>query len=256
MIALLVDHGDPYQDVLLFPHRRQVNHRYSRFEAKFDKVATRWIKIEGDNRAATSELVWSLYIAIVATFAHFLASPIYEAVSYEDQNFLHRRYAYSIPGPDDNKDWRNFRLILHWYHDSYSRIDDYFSRHMKTQNEHIMEKVRHLRSMYVSALQAGSRHEQRMRDTIQVDVAALSLDESRAAIQQSREISMLTRLAFVFIPLTFTTGVFGMNVKPFGGEAPMWQFWTTIGCISFGAFCTWGLMTNYYRLQWWAAKVL
>lgn len=73
--------------------------------------------------------------------------------------------------------------------------------------------------LYKSILQGGERYQQKLRDDIQVRVAELSLEVSRRAIQQSKEVSLLTKLAFVFIPVTFTKGIFGMNVEPFGGEA-------------------------------------
>lgn len=41
----------------------------------------------------------------------------------------------------------------------------------------------------------------------------LAIEESRRAIEQAEVVRRLTSLAFFFIPLTFTTGIFGMNVK-------------------------------------------
>lgn len=89
------------------------------------------------------------------------------------------------------------------------------------------------------SLGAGMRLEQRLRDRIQVDVAMKSLEESMESIKEAKSVGRLTQLAFVFIPLTFTTGVFGMNVQPFGGHAAMWKFWLTASLISFGAFIFW-----------------
>ncbi|RPA85545.1 hypothetical protein BJ508DRAFT_411948 [Ascobolus immersus RN42] len=41
----------------------------------------------------------------------------------------------------------------------------------------------------------------------------LAIQESRRAMEQAEVVRRLTSLAFVFIPLTFTTGIFGMNVQ-------------------------------------------
>ncbi|KAL8731033.1 MAG: hypothetical protein Q9166_003684 [cf. Caloplaca sp. 2 TL-2023] len=49
--------------------------------------------------------------------------------------------------------------------------------------------------------------------------------ESNKAIQQAREITKLTRLAFIFVPLSFTASFCGMNLWPFdshGGSVWWW----------------------------------
>ncbi|KAL2119866.1 hypothetical protein VTJ04DRAFT_6827 [Mycothermus thermophilus] len=45
-----------------------------------------------------------------------------------------------------------------------------------------------------------------------------SIHESEKAIQESRDVTRLTRLATVFVPLSFMTSVFGMNTPEFGEE--------------------------------------
>ena len=80
-----------------------------------------------------------------------------------------------------------------------------------------------------------------------LEAAEKSLQESREAIKEQHAIARLTQLAFFFLPLTFITGVFGMNIRPFSGDgsgAPMWRFWVTTCCIliptwAFGLFTFW-----------------
>ena len=207
----------------------------SNIELTFGQLAIRWVRTEEEEGVATSELILRLYFAIAATFLHLLASRINDAVHDGDGTLLSLRPAAANLRPEKYfTRWRRFRRFLHQHYDSYSRVDEYLSRKMTNPSANLTEKARDLRSRYTSVLEAGNRHEQMMRDAIQVDVATLSLEESRRAIQQSKEISMLTRLAFIFIPLTFTTGVFGMNIKPFEGGAPMQRFWITISSISAG----------------------
>lgn len=43
-------------------------------------------------------------------------------------------------------------------------------------------------------------------------MSTMSMVESQKAIAQAEVISKLTSLAFFFIPLTFVTGIFGMNI--------------------------------------------
>lgn len=49
--------------------------------------------------------------------------------------------------------------------------------------------------------------------------------ESRKAIEQNERLKRLTLLASFFIPLSFTTSLFGMNFVEFGqGKQPLWLF--------------------------------
>lgn len=49
--------------------------------------------------------------------------------------------------------------------------------------------------------------------------------ESTKAIQQAKEVTKLTRLAFVFVPLSFTASVCGMNLWPFIDGGPSLWVW-------------------------------
>ena len=61
----------------------------------------------------------------------------------------------------------------------------------------------------------------------------LSIWETRRGLEEQHAIGRLTLLAYIFLPLTFITGVFGMNIKPFNDGAPLWKFWVTTCCILF-----------------------
>jgi hypothetical protein len=50
--------------------------------------------------------------------------------------------------------------------------------------------------------------------------------ESRAALDQAERVSKLTFLAFLFVPASFTTSLFGMNFRQFeSGHLSMWNVW-------------------------------
>ena len=52
--------------------------------------------------------------------------------------------------------------------------------------------------------------------------------DSQHAIEQAKQIGLLTWLASTYIPLSFTTSFFGMNMKTFGsGSLSMW-LWLAI----------------------------
>lgn len=65
-----------------------------------------------------------------------------------------------------------------------------------------------------------------LREQLVYTASIASLKKSRLGIQQNRSVNKLTQLAFVFIPLTFITSVFGMNIVPLSGDRARW--WTVL----------------------------
>lgn len=53
----------------------------------------------------------------------------------------------------------------------------------------------------------------RCDSTFNALIGTMSILESAKAIDQAEEVTKLTQLAFVFIPLTFVAGIFGMNLR-------------------------------------------
>lgn len=66
------------------------------------------------------------------------------------------------------------------------------------------------------------------------------LAESRKAVELSEKVAKLTRLAFVFVPLSFTSSVFGMNLQPLVDERySLWLFFAVSAPI---LIFSWGFM--------------
>jgi hypothetical protein len=65
---------------------------------------------------------------------------------------------------------------------------------------------------------------QMLQATVSVQQATLSNQVASASAEQSRAATRITALAFVYIPLTFVTGIFGMNIRT-GAEAPNGFIW-------------------------------
>lgn len=150
------------------------------------------------------------------------------------------------------KEWRGFHDVLGRHQLAYSNFTRWFrssETDMSTRGKAISELLgEELRDV----VSDSCRLEMEMRERIQVYVAAMSLLESRRGIQQTSSVVRLTQLAFIFIPLTFTTGVFGMNVEILKNGAPMWQFWVTAATISVGALICIALITRVERkVQVW-----
>ncbi|KAJ6260765.1 hypothetical protein Dda_4994 [Drechslerella dactyloides] len=55
--------------------------------------------------------------------------------------------------------------------------------------------------------------QQSVTDALNREAATESINEAKQSIAQSQSVNQLTRLAFVFVPLTFATSVFGMNIR-------------------------------------------
>lgn len=54
------------------------------------------------------------------------------------------------------------------------------------------------------------------------------LDESRKAMSQAKRVARLTFIAFIFVPLSFTTSLFGMNVSQLGTGDTSITVWVTV----------------------------
>lgn len=57
-------------------------------------------------------------------------------------------------------------------------------------------------------------------------------DQARATLDQTRSMGTLTWLAFFYVPLTFATGIFGMNVKEIDSEKELsWRLFAKVAMI-------------------------
>lgn len=61
-----------------------------------------------------------------------------------------------------------------------------------------------------------------------------NLAESRRAMLQARKVGKLTLLAFFYVPLSFTTSFFGMNLEEFGTSTTIAN-WVWV-CVSVPIF--------------------
>ena len=72
---------------------------------------------------------------------------------------------------------------------------------------------------------------------IQIETGLASIRESQRSIEEAVSVKRLTQLAFVFIPLTYSTSLFGMNIEEMTGSGPkLWIFLLISVCISGIAF--------------------
>jgi len=60
--------------------------------------------------------------------------------------------------------------------------------------------------------------EKMLMDTFQLLTSSLSAKDSQTGILLSRRVTLVTWLAFFYVPLSFVTGIFGMNVREINGS--------------------------------------
>ena len=96
----------------------------------------------------------------------------------------------------------------------------------------------------------GNRLLQAIREKKQLDIGLWSIKESQRSIEEAVAVKRLTQLAFIFIPLSFTTSVFGMNINEITGTgAKLSTFLATAVCIGIAVGLMWWLFGKVE--QWW-----
>ncbi|KXT00879.1 hypothetical protein AC578_975 [Pseudocercospora eumusae] len=76
---------------------------------------------------------------------------------------------------------------------------------------------------YKSLLRRTERIAARCESGLHNTMSSMSIAESKKGIEQAERVAQLTRLAFVFVPLSFTTSFFGMNFEQLAtGDLQIW----------------------------------
>jgi hypothetical protein len=89
---------------------------------------------------------------------------------------------------------------------------------------------------------------ERLHRTSALLTSNMGLLDSRRSIDEARAVSRLTELAFIFIPLSFATSVFGMQVEPFADNVPLRSFFIVAVVVTAFAY----LMRITMRSRWLA----
>jgi hypothetical protein len=117
--------------------------------------------------------------------------------------------------PDVREHTANGRVFLS---EALKRLGEYVH-----QTDEMIRRVRGTRDDYDKLLQMVQRQ-------AQVDEVRLSRFHADLASAQSRSVMIFTTFTVIFLPLTFFTGLFGMNTQEWGGENNLSL--TTIGSIA------------------------
>jgi len=91
-----------------------------------------------------------------------------------------------------------------------------------------------------------------LMETFQLLMSFLSVQDSQISIQQSRRGTLITVLAFVYVPLSFVTGIFGMNVKQINGSPlDLWVCFAALAVVVVGTVVGYAA---YKGWQWWKTR--
>ena len=101
----------------------------------------------------------------------------------------------------------------------------------RDQADRALDAAKQLEKTFETLLQQAEQLLTRYRDGMNVLMNRASMAEANKSLAQAKEVAKLTRLAFVYIPLSFTASFFGMNLSPLnttsstGGGRGELQLW-------------------------------
>lgn len=82
-----------------------------------------------------------------------------------------------------------------------------------------------------------------------LDESRLSIEHAKRGIEQNSRLKKLTQLAFIFIPLSFSTSAFGMNLDVLGtGSADIWMVVVTVLLVYLSTGLVWILLHHQEAL--------
>lgn len=71
-----------------------------------------------------------------------------------------------------------------------------------------------------------------LMETFQLLMSSISVRDSQLSIEQSQRAIRLTLLAFIYVPLSFVTGIFGMNIQEISGTGlSIWVCFVALAAI-------------------------
>ena len=104
----------------------------------------------------------------------------------------------------------------------------YFVRNAQSQWKPVTPIEIHQRTLDEAAQLDGF-----LMETFQLLMSSISVRDSQLSIEQSQRATRLTQLAFIYAPLSFVAGIFGMNVREINATGlSIWVFFVTLAITS------------------------
>ena len=85
----------------------------------------------------------------------------------------------------------------------------------------------------------------------------VAIEQAKTGIRQNQRVKQLTQLAFIFIPLSFITSLFGMNITALGtSSATVWMVVVSI-IITYVVIILFWILLSYHTsmVKWIAARI-
>lgn len=99
-------------------------------------------------------------------------------------------------------------------------------------------------------LEDGRRTTKLSREMLQTNFSLWSIRDSNRSIEEAESLKRLTQLAFLFVPLSFVTSFFGMNVQELSGDGvKLWIFLVTAVCMGCSTVLFWRILSPIQ--VWW-----
>lgn len=133
--------------------------------------------------------------------------------------------------------------------EAFQRINSAFTTSFRSLNDHLsspwmdtrkphMEYATHVIDIALKdvkrVMEEVSDLRELLKESSSLILAKESIVEARRSAAQAESVTQLTRMAFIFIPLTFATSIFGMNIDEWQDHVPKlkWFFVTAISCTT------------------------
>ena len=108
--------------------------------------------------------------------------------------------------------WCNWRGLLTEFQATLEQTTSWINK-LESGQKFGSDGLPQLKIRHTALSNASKRLELRIERSFQALMSTMSILESRNAVSQGESISKLTELAFIFIPLSFATSFFGMEIK-------------------------------------------
>lgn len=84
-------------------------------------------------------------------------------------------------------------------------------------------------NMLTNVLERVPSRERFLMDNFQLLMSSISVLDSQSSIQVAKRSALLTQLATIYVPLSFFTGIWGMNIREINDSPhPLWMFGVTL----------------------------
>lgn len=156
-----------------------------------------------------------------------------ENLFYMRQSLAHsaqvlQRFKFGMSDEDEEKNARELRLLGEIYSQLQDLRRDFEA--MLDEANRLDEVVRHSFDVLMSTIVVRDTQLSQKNSELGIQHSKLGIEQSKIGLEQAASVKVLTQLAFLYIPLTFASGIFGMNLQELNGTGQhVWVF--LVACL-------------------------